>query len=684
METPEVTEFSPCTVACPLHTDVQGYVSLIAQGRYADSLRLIKETNPLPSVLARICTHPCETKCRRGQVDQPIAICALKRVAVERGQTGLTPPQPLPLKEQRVAIIGSGPSGLTAAHDLAMLGYRVTVFEKQDQPGGILRYGIPLYRLPREELDRDISEIEKLGVEFKTGVDVGKELSLTDLHEQGYGAILIAVGLSLSRGLPIPGADLPGVYLALPFLADAAAGRCAFGTGKTVIVVGGGNVAFDVARSALRLGAGKVKMACLEARHEMPAWPWEIEEAVEEGIELNVSRGPKRILADDGKIVGLEMVEVKAVFDADGRFNPSFHEDRISSMEGDVVIIAIGQGSDLTLAKGTPVELTPRGLLVFQRDSMSTTQPGVFACGEVVTGPGAAVEAMANGRRASEAIHRYLSTGEISPVADIRLQAVGELYPAILGKIRKEERIPMPTLPSSERIKSLMPYEMGYDEEQAVQEAQRCLLCAVGARRRVSVCADCLTCVRSCPFGVPVASEQGVQIRLDQCQSCGICATLCPGKFITLQYFSPQEIMARVQTILKDGQTLRREGVLLAFLCRYHTASAQDHVVEMLLSEGIRSIELPCTARVDIAQLLAAFEGGADGVLLTVCDHEACHFREGHAFAQRTVVRVKDILDAVGLGGKRLELVQLPSPDGQALLSAVKRMAELGRSPVSR
>ncbi len=315
----------PCEVACPIHTDVQRYVQLVAEGKPAAALAVVRETNPLPQVIGRICAHPCEDSCRRGQVDEPVAICNLKRAASDgAAAAGEVPPPPEPqYGDKRVAVIGSGPSGLAAAHDLALMGIRSVIFEKQPEPGGFLRTGILEYRLPKEILDQDIAYITGMGVEIKTGVSVGSDVTLPQLREE-FDAVLIAVGLSRSRPLPIPGADLEGVLLAVPFLEDVNAGR-EVKLGEEIIVIGGGNVAIDVARSARRLSGGKVTMVCLEADHEMPAHPWEIEDAVSEGIEIICSQGPNRIVGD-GRVEGLEMKKCESVFDEQGRFAPTFCE----------------------------------------------------------------------------------------------------------------------------------------------------------------------------------------------------------------------------------------------------------------------------------------------------------------------------------------------------------------------
>ncbi|MCL5958149.1 MAG: FAD-dependent oxidoreductase [Chloroflexi bacterium] len=680
--------FSPCIVACPLHTDVQGYVSLIAQGKFSEALALVRETNPLARSLGRICAHPCETKCRRAQVDQAISVCALKRVAVEYG-IDRAPSPPVQKLDQKVAIIGSGPSGLTAAYELAQMGYHVTVFEKQQELGGAFRYGIPIYRLPREELDKDLERFSSLGVEFRTGVEVGKDVKLSDLKEQGYGAILVSVGLSISRGLPIPGADHTDVLLALPFLADSATDRPTIVPGREVVVVGGGNVAFDVARSALRLGAKKVRMACLEARHEMPAWPWEIEEALEEGIEINPSWGPNRVSVENGKITGLEVRACTSVFDAQGRFSPTYDDTKLKTVAGDIVIFSIGQGSEIDFVRDLGVELNPRGQLIVDRNTMGTSVAGVFASGEVMTGPGAAVDAMASGRRAAKAVSAYLSKGVVMALEPDSLKAASSLEEETISKIRQENRVAMPTVSAEERMKSFDQVELGYGAAQAIKEAQRCLLCAVGAQRTVQVCPDCLTCLRICPFGVPVARGRGVEIRLDQCQSCGLCASRCPRGIITLRHFSPEEITARVEAALSPEQRPASGTVLVGFVCRYHVGSLiQDGTVGQLnYPDGVRAIELPCTGRIAVTHLLKAIELGADGVFVAGCADERCHFVEGTKYSQAAVKQAQGIIKSVGLEPERMQMILLGDDAKEieaALAGVVEQVKALRASPVPK
>ncbi|MHC4250726.1 MAG: FAD-dependent oxidoreductase, partial [Planctomycetota bacterium] len=357
-------EWAPCRSACPVHADVRGYIELIARGRYRDALDLIREVLPFPSVCGRICHHPCEQECRRGELDEPAAIRDLKRFVAEYDYPDAPEFHPVKQDKAKVAIVGAGPAGLAAALDLAKLGYQPTVFDKAPVAGGAVATAIPTYRLPRSVIQKDIDAIVAQGVEIRTGVEVGKDVTLADLRSQGFGAVILAVGLSKSRGLPIPGADAARVQLALPFLEDFVFDRKP-DMGASVVVIGGGNVAIDVARTALRGGAEQVRMVCLESEEEQPAWDWETREALDEGIETSYRLGPTRVVVEDGVVKGMEFRKVTAVFDADGRFDPKYDDADLTTMDCDTVVFAIGQASDLGFVEGSDVKVDERGRLVF-------------------------------------------------------------------------------------------------------------------------------------------------------------------------------------------------------------------------------------------------------------------------------------------------------------------------------
>ena len=527
-------ELPPCVGNCPANVDARGQNYLLADDKPGEAYELVRDRNIMPGVLGRICHHPCETACRRNAYDEPIAIRPLHRQAYERYQEvrdGRV--QRLPqTREQEVAIIGAGPSGLAAAYDLLHLGYGVTLYEKEATPGGALLSGVPSYRLPRDVLAREIADIVEMGAQLHTGLEIGKDVPIDHLIGE-YDAVLIAVGLQESRILPIPGADAEGVQGALPFLRDANWKGEAGVEGKRVLVIGGGNVAVDVARCALRVGATEVRLASLESEDEMPAHPWEIEEALDEGVIATCSVGPEEILTENGKVAGMRMRECLAVFDEYGRFSPKFGEN-LTDFPTDVVIFSIGQGAALRgIVAGSDLLLTERGLLPVDGALMTTDHPGVFACGEVVTGPGSCIGSIATGHEAATSIHRYLQGADLAEDRVYRPVPVYDTYgPAYLeGVEASRRRVVMPMARPEERRHDFRPVELGLTNLEALEEAARCLRCQSG------VCVGCTFCARTCPdycIQVERVDDPGERrvtrydLDLGKCCFCGLCAEQCP------------------------------------------------------------------------------------------------------------------------------------------------------------
>lgn len=464
----------PCRAACPAMTDVPRYVRLVAEGKFAEATAVVRERVPFPGVLGYVCFHPCEDACRRGEVNEAISICAIKRFAAENDtglwKQNLTKPRPT---GKRVAIAGSGPAGLTAAYFLARRGHAVTVFEAAAEPGGMMRYGIPRYRLPRELLDQEIAEIVTHGVEIRTNARIGDHVSFTELRRD-YDAVFLAVGASQSKKIPLEGSELDGVLWGVDFLRDAAQNsQPAMPLGR-VLVIGGGNVAIDAAMTARRLGAGDVQMACLEKRDEMPAFDTEISAAEEEGIRIHTSWGPKKVLGDTGRITGIQLERCTTVFDEEKRFNPRYDESVTTVFECDTVIIAIGQTTDLTFLDGT---IETRGATVRAEDSTLTTNlQGVFAGGEVAVGPSSVIHAIAAGRRAAIAMDKFLGgTGCIDE--KFTNEGYGSPHIGRDGNFALSPRVEMLTLPLSDRVAGFGVIQLGYGEAQARAEALRCLQC---------------------------------------------------------------------------------------------------------------------------------------------------------------------------------------------------------------
>jgi len=603
----------PCMSACPVHTEAGRYVALIDEGRYREAYSVARRPNPFASICGRICAAPCETACRRGDIDEPIAIRALKRFVCERfGVESMIDLDKLKevfgksVKRNgiRVAVIGSGPAGLSCAHDLALQGYEVTVFEAQSVAGGMLRLGIPEYRLPRELIRLEINAILSLGIELRLNVRLGKDFTIASLREEGFQAFFIAIGAHKSRDLSIEGTDSDGVLRAVDYLLNVNLGY-RVNLGKRVIVIGGGNVAIDaartaarherievgqvtevtealdVARSAVRFGAEEVHMVCLEDWDEMPAAKEEIQEAQEERIHIHPRKGPSKILSENGKVVGLETIECLSVFDENKRFSPKFASGTESRMEADTIIMAIGQSSDLSwVDPNDGIEITPRNTIKVDPITLATSAPGIFAGGDVSFGPRLAIEAVANGKRAAQSIHEFISGGKKQFVeVDLRedhveiIVADTKTYSRPWG-YESAPRVPIPALDIDRRI-GVSQVEIGYSEAEARKEAERCLHCwenttfNTAGEDTGSECILCGGCVDICPeFCIDLVMTQRVDADTsmqkefadsyniilkgqtedavgsvmikdeERCIRCGLCAKRCPVGCITMESYS--------------------------------------------------------------------------------------------------------------------------------------------------
>ena len=677
----------PCQVACPIHQEVREYLRLLAVGDFDRSLEVIKRTSPLSSVCGTICAHHCEDECRRQNVDEALSIRGLKRSAVDFGRGDFPTPDPTD-PQKKVAVIGSGPAGLTAASDLVLQGCSVTVFERENDLGGAPRNFIPLYRLPDETIDTDIDNLKKLGVEFKTGVEFGSDIDVQSLKKDGFKAILVAVGLTASRGLPLPGADHQDVLLALEFL--RASKRENFRLeGKEVVVIGGGNVAMDVARSAVRAGAAKVRLACLESEEEMPAFSWEIEEAQEEGVEFNCSWGPTAIRIEGDKISGLETQECTAVFDEQGRFSPCFNETNRTFIPGDTVIFAIGQASDVEGVKNAGVPVDGGRLANYDPATMKTEVEGVFGCGEIIAGPSTAVQAMANGRVAATAILHYLVGKHFLAEMVEEEEPLPELAPDVAENVKKIERNKIPMLNPEERSDNFIPVEKGYTMAMAAWESRRCLGCAAGALRIVEKCADCLTCVRTCPYNVPVVSEEGdVSIRDHQCQACGLCLTVCPNLAIDFRTPYISEAEEQLEPAVKEALAGKNGAPAVLVMACGLGAYAFPEFNQGFMKEkpaGVGVVKFPCISKIDTTHILKAFQLGAEGVIVAGCaedEKDECPFQKTMYWGRQRVSRVKNILKELELEEDRLALCALTTDEvanfADSISETMEKMKELG------
>ena len=501
------TGTAPCKTACPAHIGIQGYLQLAKEGRYEDALALIKKDNPLPAVCGHVCNRRCEDACTRGTIDEAVAIDEVKRFIAERdlnAETRFIPKKTIPsLKggfKEKIAIIGAGPAGLSCAYFLALTGYKPTIFEKNAEPGGMLRYGIPSYKLEKDLLAAEIDVIRQLGVEIRCGVEVGKDVTIEDLREQGYKGFYAAIGCQRGRKPGISGENAEGAYAAVDFLREAGA-KESFALEGDVVVVGGGNVAIDAARISSRCTDAKISMFCLEAREKMPASNEETEEALEEGIELNCGWGPKEVLEENGHVSGVVFKKCTRVLDAQGRFSPEYDENDTVTIPCRHVIFSVGQAIDWGhMLDNLHVELRPNGGALANKLTYQTSEPDIFVGGDVYTGPKFAIDAIAAGREGAISLHRY----------------VHEHCTLTIGRNRRDfieldkENIKVETYDSSsrqippkadvkEQAKTFRDLSQSLTEEQVKKETSRCLSCGASVVDP-NKCIGCGVCTTKCMF----------------------------------------------------------------------------------------------------------------------------------------------------------------------------------------
>jgi formate dehydrogenase beta subunit len=629
-----------CQAGCPVATDAGRYVQLIAERRDGDAYLVARAPNPFASVCGRVCAAPCEDACRRGAIDAPITIRALKRFVAEKygvesvhpdtqdrlrselvaegnrypGHLPVHPPVsrppsspagPAPMR--KVAVIGAGPAGLSAAHDLALLGYAVTVFEAAEEPGGMMRFGIPEYRLPRTLIRAEIDRILSLGVELKLKTPLSPGFGLAELKTQGFESVFLSVGVSKGRDLQVPGVELDGVVKAVDYLLNVNRGY-RMSLGPRVVVIGGGFVAFDAARTALRLesledlekfeagaegerlkeaidsarvamrgGAAEVTIVSLENFDEMPVLKTtqgheEFEEAKREGISFVTRRGPKRFLGA-GRLRALELRRVLSVFDENGRFAPRYDDQDITRIDCDACVLAIGQAPDLSFVKPEDgIALAPGGTIQVDPATLATSAPGVFAGGDVAFGPRNLIEAVANGKRAARSIHEFLSREAARTDVSLEIEKLPTSHYRMIAGFEIFDRETPPTLDVGRRT-GIAEVETGYAEADARRQAARCLVCHVQTIYDPEKCVLCSRCVDVCPeyclaivpfeeLDLPEEERRSLEASAalrslgeggplsamvkddERCIRCGLCAVRCPTDAMTMEKFSITERFA--------------------------------------------------------------------------------------------------------------------------------------------
>ncbi|MBA7662595.1 Ferredoxin--NADP reductase [subsurface metagenome] len=747
-----LVEPSPCTAACPAGVNVKAYVSLIATGRFHEALEVVRQRNPLPGICGRVCTHPCEVACNLGEIDSPVAICWLKRFVADYELTHpQAKPEPVPqTRKEKVAIIGSGPAGLTAANDLVRLGFGVTVFEALPVAGGMLVAGIPAYRLPRNIVATEIAAIEHLGVEIRTSTPISGEKAIDRLFDDGYCAVFLAIGAHKGLKLGVPGEDeFKGIIDCITFLNEVNLGK-GKKPGDKVIVIGGGSSAVDSARTALRLGSEEVYIVYRRSRKEMPAHESEISAAEQEGVKLHYLAAPVNILGEDGKLTGMECQKMKlGKPDASGRRRPVPIEGSEYVVEADTIITAISQVPDLTNLPGDQgVELTRWDTFAADEETMATSRTGVFAGGDAVTGPSTVIDAIAAGHVATRSIVRYLNGEPLVQAETLGVPLESEIK--VDHKQREHnQRTTMPALEVSTRINSFDEVDIGFEEAQAVAEAQRCLRCGpcsecficvpecdkitailalpekpgecifrlpaelqplrsgdgsadaaiqVGAKKTVplqvipiipwvkeDLCRGCGDCVKVCEYEAVSLISKGDDVSIsgvntDICRGCGTCVAVCSTGAMIPGYYSGDWLSGRLAA-LKPGQRN-----IVVFACHWNGSHPSDEALQNIEgnSTHIEVIHTMCSGRISPGLVFQALEAGADGILITGCGPDDCHYGFGAKHSDHTYGTIEKLIHLVGIKPERVGYQHIPNSNTAMFLDVVSEFAQTVKKSKTR
>ncbi len=679
----EQEKHPPCRRACPAHVNVQAYIGLVAQGRFEEALEVIRRSIPFPSVCGRVCFSPCEDACTRRDIDGSVGIRILKRLVADKEFETETRAKAKPVpksRNEKIAVIGSGPAGLTAAYELAKTGYPVTVFETAAEPGGCLRYHIPEYRLPENVLRSEIEYIKETGVEIKAQITVGKDISFEDL-KASYAAVFLATGAHRCINLNLEGGQLNGVLHAITFLERVRQGEPT-DLGENVAIIGGGNVAVDAARTARRLESGSKRVTVVYRRSEkeMPAHRKEIEDARIEGVTFHFLAAPTRILGKKGRVIGLECVKTSlGPTDQSGRRRPVPIEDSEFVLPADSVLTAIGEipetsflPKDIEVAKGNRV--------VVDEVTLQTNIPNVFAGGDAITGPASVIEAIAAGKKAAISIDRFIRGVDLK--TDREREVPETTWLSEDTQVDTKPSQIMPCLEREQRISGFQEVELGLPVVAGLIEARRCLFCGpcteclepedyCEADEPIideDRCIACANCQKICEYGAIKVEKSRAKVDSTLCKGCGTCLVECPADAISMKRLSDEKILSKIQEAATEAGKSETPQIV-AFLCKW----SYSPKVELKWPKNVHVVQVKCSGRVDPLHVLEALNCGADGVLVVSCPPKDCHYVSGGDAAHRRLRNLKKLIQVVGIPPQRIQIQESTVGEEQRIIQCMNR-----------